>query len=157
MKGESATHIFTIPPESASRNCSGSLVSIQYCYPARDSDINVEQTIFILSSLVSLNQLGLFEVISTTTIRTTPRNSKCTETGPFKIMCCDTTPLSGLQITSSEYVFGVTITNPAAVGLLIFLTEYFIRRTSAALGTTGPSQGSMFTSSTLLHRSILHY
>ena len=66
VKGKRATHIFTIPPELVSRNCSGSLVSIQYCYRARDRDIDILQTIFILSSLISLNQLGLFEVKNTT-------------------------------------------------------------------------------------------
>ncbi len=78
------THIFTIPPESASRNCSGSLVSIQYCYRARDRNINVEQTIFILSSLVSRNEHGLFEVKNITTIRNTPRNSTCTDALMFQ-------------------------------------------------------------------------
>ncbi len=150
MKGERATHIFTIPPESVSRNCSGSLVSIQYCYRARNRDINVEQTIFILSSLISLNQQGLFEVKNITTIRNTPQNSICTDPpGDIEQICCDTTPLSGLQIPSSEYIFGVTITAPAAVRPLAFqfrkIIEYRIRQTSAALGNTGPSQGNRFT------------
>ncbi len=139
VKGGKATHIFTIPPESASRNCSGSLVSIQYCYRARDADINVEQTIFILSSLISLNQHGLFEVINTTIVRNTPRNSICTDPpGNIEQICCDTTPLSGLQISSSEYIFGVTITDPAAVRPLAFsgrrIREYRISQISAALG-----------------------
>ncbi len=145
VKGGRATHIFTIPPESASRNCSGGLVSIQYCYRARDTDINVEQTIFILSSLISLNQQGLFEVKNITTISSTPRNSTCTDvSGRIQQICCDTTPLSGFQIPSSEYTFGVTI----IVRLLAFdnnFKEYRIRQTSAALGNTGPPQGSRFT------------
>ncbi len=105
VKGERATHIFTIPPESASRNCSGSLVSIQYCYRARDQDINVEQTIFDLTSLISLNQCGLFEVKNITTISSTPRNSICTDvSGKIQQICCDITPLSGLHIPSSYLV-----------------------------------------------------
>ncbi len=149
VKRGRATHIFTIPPESASRNCSGSLVSIQYCYRARDRDINVEQTIFDLSSLISLNQHGLFEVNNITTISSTPRNSTCTDPpGDIQQICCDTTSLSGLQIPTSEYIFGVTITDPVNVRPLAFrnnITEYRVRRTSAALGSTGPPQGSMFT------------
>ncbi len=147
---EKATHIFTIPPESASRNCSGSLVSIQYCYRARDGENNV--TIFILSSLVSLNQQGLFEVINTTAIQTAPRNGICTDIDPsarsVQLICCDTTPLSGLQMPSSEYVFGVTMTNTETVRLLTFLdqfTEYRVKETSASLGNTGPPQRSTFT------------
>ncbi len=66
VREKRATHIFTIPPESASRNCSGSLVSIQYCYRARDRDINKRRDIFVLSSLISLNQDGLYEVKNTT-------------------------------------------------------------------------------------------
>ncbi len=146
---ERATHIFTIPSESASRNCNGSLVSIQYCYQARDTDINVERTIFNLSSLISLNQPGLFEVKNITTIRNTPQNSTCTDPpGNIEQICCDTTPLSGLQIPSSEYIFGVTITNPVNVRPLAFrnnIIEYRLRQTSAALGNTGPPQGRMFT------------
>ncbi len=145
------TQIFTIPPESAPRNCSDSLVSIQYCYRARDRDINVEQTIFILSSLISLNQQGLFEVKNISIIRNTPRNSTCVaidSPGKIQQICCDTTPLSGLQIPSSEYAFGVTVTDPVNVRPLAFrnnITQYRISQISAALGNTGPPQGSRFT------------
>ncbi len=111
VNGGRATHIFTNPPESASRNRSGSLVSIQYCYRARDRDINVERTI---SFLISLNQHGLFEVKNISIIRNTPRNStRIAIDSPGKIeqICCDTTPLSGFQIPSSEYTFGIVTTN----------------------------------------------
>ncbi len=167
VKEKRATHIFTIPPGSASRNCNGSLISIQYCYRARDRDINIEQTIFILSSLLSLNQHGLFEVKNISIILNTPRNSTCIAIdSPGKIqqiICCDTTPLSGLQIPSSEYIFGVTITDPAAVRPLAFrgnITQYRISQTSAALGSTGPPQGSIFTlnesnSVNYTHRALL--
>ncbi len=161
---ERATHIFTIPPESVSRNCSGSLVSIQYCYRARDRNINNELPIFNLSSLISLNQHGLFEVNNITTISSTPRNSTCTDLpGRIQQICCDTTPLSGLHIPSSEYIFGVTITNPVNVRPLAFrnnIIEYRLRQTSAALGNTGPPQGSRFTldesnSVNYTHRALL--
>ncbi len=145
-----ATHIFAIPPESELRNCSGGLVSIQYCYRAKTRDYGKNKDVFDLSLLKSLNQDGLYLVKSTTAIRSTPGNDTCTAVpGDIQQICCDTKPLSGLHVPSPEFTFSVTITNPVTVRPVTFLrnnTEYRYLQTVAALGElTGPAQGSMFT------------
>ncbi len=43
-----ARYFFTVPAESTSRNCSGDVVSIQYCYQARDSDRDTNSIVFNL-------------------------------------------------------------------------------------------------------------
>ncbi len=140
------TYFFIVPAESASRNCSGDVVSIQYCYQARDSDRNEVRTVFNLLA-VGRNELQ-FTIISSTPIQTTPQDSICTDPpGSIQQICCDTTPLSGFQIPSSEYTFGIVITN-ANVRPLAFahsVMEYRVEQFRASLGTTGPPTGSTVT------------
>lgn len=50
------TYIFTIPAESEQRNCSGTVLSIQYCYEASNETIGSNQHIF---NLLVLQQNGL--------------------------------------------------------------------------------------------------
>ena len=71
------TYFFTVPAESASRNCSGDAVSIQYCYRARDSDRDASINIF---NLLAVDRNGLeFTIINSTAIQTTPQDSICTD------------------------------------------------------------------------------
>ncbi len=139
------TFFFTVPAESASRNCSGDAVFIQYCYRARDGDKN-EVRIFNLLA-VDRNELE-FTVISSTPIQTTPQDSICTDPeGRIQQICCDTTPLSGFQIPSSEYTFGIVITN-INVRPLAFansVTEYYVEQFRRSLGNNGPSPGNIIT------------
>ncbi len=105
------TYFFTVPAESASPNCSGTAVSIEYCYRARHNDINVESVVFVLLT-VARDGLNFTIQSPRNVIRTTPTNSTCTEfQGGIEQICCGTTPLSGFQIPSSEYTFGIVITN----------------------------------------------
>ena len=140
------TYFFTVPAESASRNCSGDVVSIQYCYRARDSDRNRVRTVF---NLLAVNRSGLqFTTILSIAIQTTPQDSICTNRrGMIQQICCDTTPLSGFQIPSSEYTFGTVITN-ANVRPLAFansVMEYRVEQYTASLGSAGPQPGSTVT------------
>ncbi len=99
------TYIFTIPSEQIlQRNCSGGVVSIQYCYQA--SNLGGEVVIFNLLSL-HRETGSVFRVDSSIPIRSTPSNEICTSGNPRR--CCDNTPLSSsqLSIPSSEYTFGV--------------------------------------------------
>ncbi len=136
------TFFFTVPAESASRNCSGDAVFIQYCYRARDGDKN-EVRIFNLLA-VDRNELQ-FTIISSTPIQTTPQDSICTDPeGRIQQICCDTTPLSGFQIPPSEYTFGIVITN-RNVRPLVFansVTEYHVEQFRGRLGNDGPSPGN---------------
>ncbi len=142
------TYFFTVPAESASHNCSGDVVSIQYCYRARDSDIEMGTSINVFN-LLAVDQNGTqFTIINSTTIQTTPNISICIDPpGSIDQICCDTTPLSGFQIPPSEYTFGIVITN-ASVRPLAFADtrmEYHVYQFITSPGSTGPSPGSTVT------------
>ena len=109
---DGVTYFFTIPPESAERNCSGTVVTIQYCYRVRWNIINSTQDVF---SFHSVTRDGFnFTVTSSFTVRTTPhQESECAQVEKF-YLCCDTTTLSAdnqLSISPESYTFGVTIVN----------------------------------------------
>ena len=108
LKSENGvTYFFTIPPESAERNCSGTVVAIQYCYWVHKNRINSTQDVF---SFHSVTRDGfVFTVNNSFTERTTPLESKCTEISGKHYFCCDTATLSELSISSESYTFGVTI------------------------------------------------
>ncbi len=139
------TYLFTVLAESASRNCSGDVVSIQYCYRARDG-VRDDTSIF---NLLAVDRNGLqFTIISSTTIQTTPQDSICTDpqAGNIDQICCDTTPLSGFQIPSSEYTFGIVITNEDVRPLAFVdsVTEYRIEYFIKDLGAR-PTPGNTIT------------
>ena len=144
------TYIFTIPPESPlMRNCSGTVVSLQYCYQARDRDIEMTRDVFDFLTLV---QNGLqYTVSSSLTIQTTPRSSICTDTSEsIQQTCCDTSSLNAndqFQLRSSDFTFGVVITN-SNVRPLVFTTsalEYRVEQFQAALGADGSTPGNNVT------------
>ncbi len=152
------TYFYTVPAESASRNCSGDVVSIQYCYRARNSDRNNVRTVF---TLLAVNRSGLqFTTILSIAIQTTPQDSICTDPqGDIQQICCDTTPLSGLQIPPSEYTFGIVITN-ANVRPLAFADSVreYVEQIIVSLGSAGQSPGSTVTlteGDRLTHRALL--
>ena len=99
------TYIYTIPSEQIlQHNCSGGVVSIQYCY--QTSNLGVDNT--TIFNLLSLRETGsVFTVDSSIPIRSDPSKEICTSGNPK--WCCYNTPLSSnqLSIPSSEYTFGV--------------------------------------------------
>ena len=157
------TYIITFPSESVQRNCSGRVVSIQYCYQARNSDIDKKRHVFNLLSLVQEPvQNGVqFTVNSRITIQTTPEDSICSDPpGGIQQICCDTTFLSStdqFQIPPSTYTFGVMIINNNVKPLAFAntVTEYRVEQYQGALGNLPP--GSMFTltENSQVNRSLL--
>ena len=129
-------YIFTIPPESPLRNCSGTVVSLQYCYQARDRDIGMTRDVFDFLSLV---QDGMqFTVKSSVTIRTIPQNN----------ICCDNTSLSlsdQFQLPSSSFAFSVAITkrNVRPLAFTNSTSEYCVKQYRVGQLRTNP--GSKFT------------
>ena len=108
---DGTTYIFTIPPESLERNCSGDVVAIQYCYEARDRDIGMNSSVF---NLLHLNRNGLdFRVDSSFAIYTTPQEEFCSDPpGPgMDAVCCDTATLDRFQIPSTSFTFAVMVIN----------------------------------------------
>ena len=137
-RNEGLTYFFTIPPESAERNCSGTVVAIQYCYRVHEDLISSAEDVF---SFHSVNRDGfVFTVTSSFTVRTTPhQESECTQVEKF-YLCCDTTTLSAdnqLSISPESYTFCVTITDKE-VTPYIFRgdTEFVVEQFQVSLGTT---------------------
>ena len=121
-------------------------MSIEYCYRARDIDINGARDVF---NLLAADRNGLqFTITDNIIIQTTPQNSICTNPpGGIQQICCDTTPLSGLQIPSSEHTFGIVITNvdTLPLGFLHSVMDYRVEQFQISLGSNGPSSGSTVT------------
>ena len=134
------TYFFTIPPESAERNCSGTVVAIQYCYQVHKDHINSTQDAF---SFHSVTRDGfVFTVTSSFTVRTTQhQESECTRMG-MDYFCCDTTTLSAdnqLNFSPEGYTFGVTIIDiDSEVTPYAFRddTEFVVEQFKELLGTT---------------------
>ena len=141
------TYFFIIPPESAERNCSGTVVAIQYCYRVHRNRINSAQDVF---SFHSVTRDGfVFTVNSSFTVRTTPhQESECTNIMGMHYFCCDTTTLSAdnqLSISSESYTFGVTIIdNQVTPYAFTDDTEFVVEQFQVAIGTTIPA-GTSYT------------
>ena len=139
------TYIFPIPSKSPLYNCSGTVVSLQYCYQARDRDIGMNQRVFNFLSLVK-NGLD-FTVSKKIRIRTSPQNSTCTQWGrnQQQIICCDSTslqPTDRFKIPPTNYSFGVVVRNQRSFRLLTFAPsamKYHVGQYQASLGMNGPS------------------
>ena len=134
-----ATYFFTIPPESAERNCSGTVVTIQFCYRIRKNLINSTQDVLLFHSVT---RDGFdFTVNGSFTVRTTPHQSECAQSRNW-YLCCDTTTLSAenqLSISPESYTFGVTIVNKDVTPYAFRDdTEFVIEQFQAAIGTTIP-------------------
>ena len=103
------TRVFTIPSESPQRNCSGNVVSIQYCYQASDSDLGTRRIAFTFLT-VELDGLRA-TVTGSFGIQTNPHSSICTNPpGNIQQVCCDTVslgPNNQFQIPASSFSFNV--------------------------------------------------
>ena len=158
------TYFFTIPPESAGRNCSGTVVAIQYCYQVHKDHINSTQDAF---SFHSVTRDGFdFTVTSSFTVRTTPhQEDECTMRGQgaggMHYFCCDTTTLSDddqLSISPESYTFGVTIIVNNDVTQYAFRdnTEFVVDQFQGSLGTIlSAGTNYSFTESTKVNAGLL--
>ena len=114
------TYIFTIPAESVNRNCSGTVVAIQYCYHAEltNADINSRSVlnIFDLLSVTTLDTSSLLTVRERFTVTSTAAEDNCMLGSQVKGRtphdCCTTTTLDSsqqFQIPPSSYTFGIQV------------------------------------------------
>lgn len=144
-----ATYVFTVPEQSAERNCSGTVVSFQYCYQARNGDIGQTRDVF---ALIALTRNGLqFNVTARMRVQTTPQNSiLCTDRpGRMQKICCTTrnlSPSEQLQVPVSNFTFGVVNTNNNT-RILHFrnqITDYDVERFwIRQQGSNGPMPGDI--------------
>ena len=153
------TYIFPIPSESPLRNCNGTVVSLQYCYQARNRDIGMNQSVFNILSLVK-NGLD-FSVSNKIQITTSPRNRICTQRNQQQIICCDNTslqPTDRFEIPPTNYSFGVVVGNRRSFRPLAFVSsamEYRAEQYQASLGVNGPSRTFTLTDTNHIQSSSL--
>ena len=154
------TYIFTLPPLSAERNCSGTVLSLQYCFQARARDIGNTLSVFDWLSLTrDGNQFTVNARFAAPQV--TPEEGMCANPpGGVQRVCCTTVSLASgrFQVPASAFTFGVVITN-SNVRPLTFVdgvTEYdvesFIERPA---GNPGPMPGDMFVGSSRTDHSLL--
>ena len=141
------TYIFTIPAESAERNCTGNVVAMQYCYEARNGQIGSNE-IYVFNFL-HMNRSGLvFTVTGSFTEQTSPQDSFCTNpTGSVLPICCETATLDMMdqfQLPTTSYTFAVMIINNDARPLAFVpsATEYRHEQLQAHLGISAPPPGN---------------
>lgn len=153
------TYIFTIPAESAERNCTGRVVGIQYCYQAGSLDIDNNKNIF---NLLHLNRNGFdFTVNSSFTEQTTPRESFCTNpSGMIQRVCCDTATLGMMdqfQLSSTSYTFAVMLinNNVRPLAFAASSTNYRYEQLQASLGISVPMSFTLAQSSEVNDESLL--
>ena len=113
------TYIFTTPPRSQARNCSGTVMAIQHCYHVdlTNGEIGRDQDIFEFLS-ASINQ-NIFTVDDRFMVRSASDASNCKAVGgrvggriPYD--CCSTFTLADsnrFQISNTNYTFGIRISN----------------------------------------------
>ena len=132
-KPDASTAVFTFifhPP--ATRNCSGTLTTIEYCYLLADRELfNDEHFLFNLSLLSPESGDGNEEddeddsdrvsvrVSQVFSIRSTPTTELCKRQPNNKAVCCDTMLLTNVQITSMDEYYGITISNSNAMPLVL--------------------------------------
>ena len=158
------TYIFTIPAESAERNCTGNIVAIQYCYETRNREIGSSNEINVFNFL-HMNRSGfVFTVTGSFTEQTSPQDSFCTaSTGGVQQICCDTATLDMMdqfQLPTTSYTFAVMAINNNARPLAFAgsATEYRHEQLQASLGSSALPPGNIFTlaqSSVVTDQSLL--
>ena len=133
---DKSIYIFTIPPKSDVRNCSGTLVSIKFCYEAKRKYFGKNIEIF---TLVSLNKNGfIFEVIHRIPITTTPMKSVCTEMDNLSdYMCCDIKQLlmPQFQLNISSFTYGIFLQDYKLLQLISELRDHHYQQYQVPLRT----------------------
>ncbi len=102
-------------------DCNGVVTSVEYCYVAREEDLNennMDQVVFNLSLLSRYIVPGggplsamAYDVLP---ILSNPRESICTVNADNRYVCCDTTGLNGAELRSVEDYYGITLTTLAS-------------------------------------------
>ena len=125
---EGAVYIFTVPPESAERNCTGIATAIQYCFEASNGDIEHDLTAFEFRHMTR-NGFA-FTVTGTFLVQSIPQNSFCTEPqGGFglAIFCCHTVNIkttNRFQLASSSYTFALAPVEVQPLAFADTATDY---------------------------------
>ena len=144
------TYIFTIPAESAERNCTGNVMAIQYCYETRSGQIGSRE--INVFNFLHMNRSGFaFTVTSSFTEleRTSPQDSFCTASMEgVQQVCCETATLDMMdqfQLPTTSYTFAVMIINNDARPLAFAASaiEYRHEQLLVALGSSALLPGDI--------------
>ena len=130
-------YIFTIP---ADRDCTGSVVALQYCYQAKNRNIGDRNGVFKFAHLTrNGHQITLGNSFD---VQTTPQNDACTAPmGAIQQICCATTTLSAtnrFQIPSPSYTFAIILigSDIQPLQFAASATEYRYEHFQMGLGTS---------------------
>lgn len=126
------TYIFTIPSMSAQRNCSGTVVAIQYCYQHSNAVMGSGRNAFHF--LILTRNESQFTVKQNFVI-TASLNNTCRMK---HIICCDRMALNvsdQFQIYSTVFTFGVVVGNISLLAFANSATEYNIEQIQVEIGT----------------------
>ena len=132
------TYIYPVP--LTQMNCSGTVLTVEYCYRGSTGQLGNELLAF---TLLTLEQNGLnFTITDRIEVRTTPRSQICTESISNIQYCCDTTSLNMADhfiLPASKFACGIAIP-PSSVSLLGYQHLFQV----AHYQTVIPSVGSTF-------------
>ena len=128
-------YIYTIPPESAQRDCSGNVTAVEYCYRAIRIDLNQTKDVFYILSLTPStleNNRIQFTVNRRIKINSTASDSICTSIPdhPWHLVCCENKSLE-YQFPSSNFTLNFGIVARKDFRLLISTnttTEYILSK-----------------------------
>ena len=145
-RNKGTTYVFTVPPESTERNCSGTLMAIQFCYQARARDIGRARNVFDLL-LLARNDLEL-TVTERRKVEVVPSDATCTDSpGSIEKVCCTVQNFTEqYELPSSNFTFGV-VNMVSRIHILTFVdavTEFDVERFRVRQhGNAGPKPGDV--------------
>lgn len=126
------TYIFTIPPKSPQRNCSGPVVAIEYCHISRKTTGNARVfTIFILSFD------GItFTIESESLVRYRLSGRACSSinSDPSVSVCCNRQNLNDMMLPGANITFGIVQTGFELLTFSSSTTEYDFPQLQGMLG-----------------------
>ena len=103
-------YIYTIPPESAQRNCSGTVTAVEFCYRVRTMDEvrpgETKEVFYFLSLTQDSSIQKRFTVNRRISINSTASNSICATVSPDNRVCCENKHLE-YQVPSSTFTFSI--------------------------------------------------
>ena len=156
-------YIYTIPPESAQRDCSGTVTAVEYCYRAIRRDVNMQETkdvFYILSLTPSVNQTNnrtQFTVNRRININSTASDNICAvnQDRQFQYVCCENKNLE-YHIPSSNFTFGI-VTRDFRLLISTNTTTEYIDQTIFATDAldTNTQEGNRFETGRLTDMSLL--
>ncbi len=148
------TYIFTIPPVSSQRDCSGTVVAMQFCYEYRGDFRNLGTTVNAFQFLTLTRDGFEFTVNSSFTVQTTLAPCTGDLGGDVRRVCCSnvtSNDFGELAIPSSDYIFGIAHVGAYELQLLAFspmvmeyrFDQFQVAGFSPPPGTTTPLSESV--------------